>query len=75
MPDQWPKQPTSQCYWQYIIPSPVQVCEALDVQHMHLINEQHTRHQLSNTCSAANPMKRHALLAATGFTAAALSEP
>jgi len=30
--------------------APVEVCEALDVQHVDLVNEQHTRHQLSNTC-------------------------
>jgi hypothetical protein len=32
--------------------SPVEICEALNVQHVYLINEQHTRHQLSDTCRA-----------------------
>jgi hypothetical protein len=36
---------------------PVEVCEALNVQHVHLVNEQHSRHQLSNTCSNNNTLQ------------------
>jgi hypothetical protein len=30
--------------------APVEVCEALDVQHVHLVDEQHARHELRDTC-------------------------
>jgi hypothetical protein len=42
-------------------PLPVEICEALNVQHVHLINEQHTRHQLGNTCGA-NAVHIHVML-------------